>query len=78
MAPVLKVCLGYIGGSVLWRLLHHKDAKNFTLKALVRNPEKAKLLRDKFGVETVVGSHADANKIEELAAESDVVISTVS
>ncbi|KAL5486104.1 hypothetical protein ACEPAI_7148 [Sanghuangporus weigelae] len=67
---------GYIGGSILWRLLNHKDAKSFNIKVLVRNPEKAKLLQEKFAVEAVVGSHADVDKLEALASEADYVIST--
>ncbi|EJD06860.1 NAD-binding protein [Fomitiporia mediterranea MF3/22] len=67
---------GYIGGSVLWRLLNHKDAKNFHFKVLVRDPAKAKLLQEKFGVEAVVGSHSDADKVETLAHEADCVITT--
>ena len=74
----LRLFLGYIGGSVLWRLLNHKDAKNFSIKVLVRNTEKAKLLQEKFGVEVVVGSYADLDKIEELADEADYIITTVS
>ena len=62
---------------MLWRLLNHKDAKNFDIKVLVRNAEKAKLLQEKFGVQAVVGSHADLDKIEALAEEADYVITTV-
>ncbi|KAL5519747.1 hypothetical protein ACEPAG_1407 [Sanghuangporus baumii] len=67
---------GYIGGSILWRLLNHRDARTFNIKVLVRNPEKAKLLQEKFGVEAVIGSHADVDKIEGLVSEADYVIST--
>ncbi|EJD06861.1 NAD-binding protein [Fomitiporia mediterranea MF3/22] len=67
---------GYIGGSVLWRLLNHKDAKNFDIKVLVRDPAKAKLLQEKFGLEAVVGSHSDSDKVESLAQQADYVIAT--
>ncbi|EJD06863.1 NAD-binding protein [Fomitiporia mediterranea MF3/22] len=67
---------GYIGGSVLWRLLNHKDAKNFNINLLVRDPSKAKLLQEKFGVEAIVGSHSDADKIEALAEQADCIIAT--
>ncbi|EJD06859.1 NAD-binding protein [Fomitiporia mediterranea MF3/22] len=67
---------GYIGGSVLWCLLNHKDAKNFDFKVLTRDPAKAKLLEEKFGVEAVVGSNSDLDKIETLSQEADYVIAT--
>ena len=70
-------CSGYIGGSVLSRLLNHKDAKNFHIKVFVRNVEKARLLQEKFGVEVIVGDHADVEKIETSASEADYIISTV-
>ncbi len=61
---------------MLWRLLNHKDAKNFTFKVLVRSPEKAKLF-DKFGVEAVVGSLADLDKLEMFSEEADYVFAIV-
>ncbi|KAI5122913.1 hypothetical protein M0805_007591 [Coniferiporia weirii] len=64
---------GYIGGAVLWRLLYHKIASDFNFKVLVRSAEKAKLLATLFGVEAVVGSHADEDKLESLADEADYV-----
>ncbi|KAI5122914.1 hypothetical protein M0805_007592 [Coniferiporia weirii] len=67
---------GYIGGTVLWRLLHHEDARNFIFKVLVRSEEKAKLLTTLFGVVAVVGSHADEDKLESLADEADYIFTT--
>ncbi|KAI5122915.1 hypothetical protein M0805_007593 [Coniferiporia weirii] len=64
---------GYIGGTVLWRLLHHEDASKFVLKVLVRSEEKAKLLTTLFGVVVVVGSHADEDKLESLTDEADYI-----
>ncbi|RDB25572.1 Uncharacterized protein C2A9.02 [Hypsizygus marmoreus] len=64
---------GYIGGSVLERLLNHPNAATFNLTALVRSPEKAEKLKT-LGVNAVVGSHSDLPLIEKLASESDVVI----
>ncbi len=61
---------------MLWRLLNHKDAKNFTFKVLVRSPEKAKLF-GKFGVEAVVGSLADLDKLEKFSEEADYVFAIV-
>lgn len=62
---------------MLWRLLSHKDAKDFSFKVLVRSPEKAKLLCDKFGVEAVVGSLADLDKLEQFSEEADYVFAIV-
>ncbi len=62
---------------MLWRLLNHKDASNFTFKVLVRSPEKAGLF-GQFGVEAIVGSLADLDTLEKLSEESDYVVNTVS
>jgi uncharacterized protein YbjT (DUF2867 family) len=67
---------GYIGGSVLSRLLKHSKAASFNITALVRSPEKAEKLKT-FGVHPVVGSHSDLALVEKLTAKSDVVIATV-
>ena len=68
--------LGYIGGSVLQRLLDHPKKDTFEITALVRSVDKAKLLNT-LGINTVVASLADLDKLTELAAASDVVIHTV-
>lgn len=68
---------GYIGGSVLVRLLDHCNAQSHHITALVRSPEKA-LKLNSFGVETVVGSLEDSELIVKLASESDVVFACVS
>lgn len=62
---------------MLWRLLHHKNSANFELKILVRSPEKAKIFKEKFGIDAVVGSHRDEDKLEKLAAEADYVFAIV-
>ncbi|CCM05823.1 uncharacterized protein FIBRA_08057 [Fibroporia radiculosa] len=66
---------GYIGGSVLDRLLHHPSADTFAITVFTRSAEKAKLLEESFGVKAVVGTHADHDKLEALAEESHVVFS---
>jgi len=66
---------GFIGGSVLNRLLAHPDASTFTFTALVRSPVKAELLKQ-VGVESVIGSLKDAPLVEKLATEADIIIST--
>ena len=68
--------LGYIGGSVLQRLPDHPKRDTFEITALVRSVDKAKLLNT-LGVNTVVASLSDLDKLTELAAASDVVIHTV-
>lgn len=66
---------GYIGGSVLAKLLSHPSASTFDITALVRNEEKAKLLEQKFGVHGVVGSYKDTALVERLAENAHVVFS---
>jgi len=67
---------GYIGGSVLSRLLAHPDANTFNIVALTRSEEKSQKLKA-LGVNTAIGSHTDSALIESLAADSDVVVATV-
>jgi len=67
---------GYIGGSVLSRLLAHPDANTFRIVALTRSEEKSQKLKA-LGVNTAIGSHADSVLVESLAADSDIVIATV-
>jgi nucleoside-diphosphate-sugar epimerase len=67
--------LGYVGGSVLQRLLEHPKKDSFEITALVRSADKAKLLNT-LGINTVVASLADLDKLTESAAASDVVIHT--
>ncbi|KAI9439805.1 hypothetical protein H4582DRAFT_1549586 [Lactarius indigo] len=66
---------GYIGGSVLQRLLVHPKRDTFEITALVRSADKAKLLNT-LGINTAVASLSDLDKLTELAAASDVIIHT--
>ncbi|KAI9061094.1 NAD-P-binding protein [Trametes sanguinea] len=66
---------GYIGGSVLQSLLQHPKASTFEITALVRSAEKVKTFREKFGVNAIVGSYAELDKLGSLAGEADVVFS---
>ena len=68
---------GYIGGSVLHRLLEHPSASTFNITALVRDEAKAKKLEQQFGVHGVVGSYKDTALVERLAENAHVVISLV-
>ncbi|KAH9168825.1 hypothetical protein EDB89DRAFT_2202042 [Lactarius sanguifluus] len=58
---------GYIGGSVLQRLLDHPKHDIFEITALVRSVDKAKML-NALGVNTAVASLSDLDKLTELAA----------
>jgi len=50
----------------------------YEFRAIVRSIEKAKLLEEKFGVKTIVGSHSDQALMEKEAAQADVVLAIVS
>jgi nucleoside-diphosphate-sugar epimerase len=63
---------GYIGGSVLHRLLKHPDASKFRITSVVRAKDKAAKLEN-FGIKTVVGSHSDKRLMRKLAADADVI-----
>jgi len=64
---------GYVGGTILQRLLAHPKRDTFEITALVRNTDKAKLLNT-LGVSTVIASLSDFDKVSEVSANSDVVI----
>ena len=72
-----RMASGYIGGSILNRLLKHPRASSFNTIALVRSPAKAKLLDD-LGVKAVVASLSDHEKVESLASCAHVIINAVS
>lgn len=67
---------GYIGGSILDRLLAHHKNSTFEITTLVRSQDKARTLT-KFGVTPVVGSLSDLLLLESLAADADVVFDAV-
>ena len=70
--------IGYIGGSILADLLLRKDRAAFHITALSRSEDKARKLEEQFGVNAVVGSTADTEKLASLAAAADIVFDTVS
>ena len=75
----MTLTTGYIGGGVVSRLLTLPNAQSkYEFRAIVRNPDKAKLLAEKFGVKTIVGSHSDRSLMEKEAAQADVVLAMVS
>ncbi|EIM92601.1 NAD-P-binding protein, partial [Stereum hirsutum FP-91666 SS1] len=67
---------GYIGGSVLQRLLDHPNASAFKFTTITRSADKAKLLKEKYHVDAHVGDFTDVQKLEELSAGANVVIHT--
>ena len=74
----VSLSLGYIGGSILKRLLSHPNRRDFEITALVRNADKAELLETQFGVKTVIGSLQDLDKLTTLVERAHIIINTVS
>lgn len=66
---------GYIGGATLAHLLSSPATASFTYSALVRNKEKASLLKS-FGVHPIIGTLDDAAILSAEAQKADVVIHT--
>ncbi|KAG2018245.1 hypothetical protein CC2G_007688 [Coprinopsis cinerea AmutBmut pab1-1] len=65
---------GYIGGTVVDRLLDHPDVSTFEITLLVRTLEKAEKLQT-LGLKTVVGDNSNLELLTSSAASADVVIS---
>ncbi|KAH9929453.1 uncharacterized protein B0H18DRAFT_1117483 [Fomitopsis serialis] len=63
---------GYIGGTLLDRLLTHPRASNFEIVTPVRSAEKAEVLR-KLGAKPEIAALSEYDKIEELASHADVI-----
>ncbi|GJE88579.1 nucleoside-diphosphate-sugar epimerase-like protein [Phanerochaete sordida] len=73
--PVFLIgATGYIGGTVLCRLLAHSSANVFDITALIRSEDKAKGY-ESFGVKPVVGSWTDLALVERLAEQAHIVFS---
>ncbi|EIW84069.1 NAD(P)-binding protein [Coniophora puteana RWD-64-598 SS2] len=72
---------GYVGASVLQKLVKHPQASQSEFTVLVRSEDKAKKLEafvesTGFGnVKVLLGSNADPDKLEAQSAKSDVVFS---
>ncbi|KAJ5604633.1 NAD dependent epimerase/dehydratase [Penicillium lagena] len=83
MAPsniLLTGATGFIGGTVLHRLLDTTDAalKSLSITAVVRRPDQADLLAGK-GVQTVlVNDLGDADRLEQVASSHDIVVNVAS
>ena len=68
---------GYVGGSVLARLISHTGFPTFKITALVRQREKAEKLKE-LGINAIVGSYKlDLEVLERLAESSHMVINCV-
>ncbi|KAJ7476364.1 hypothetical protein B0H11DRAFT_2032071 [Mycena galericulata] len=66
---------GYIGGPILSRFLEREDP-NLNISALVRSPEKADKLRGlNARLNIISGSHNDAELVEKIASDADIVFS---
>ncbi|KZP22751.1 NAD(P)-binding protein [Athelia psychrophila] len=65
---------GYVGGTVVDRLLKHPNTATFAIMALVRSSEKAQKL-ESLGLKTAVGSHTDVAPLHDLAVAADVIFS---
>jgi uncharacterized protein YbjT (DUF2867 family) len=73
LPPLVK---GYIGGSVLARLLNHPKRDTFDITILIRTAAKAREF-ESFGLKVVIGTLDDLDVLERLASESDFVFQTV-
>ena len=71
-----RSCIGYIGGTIIQRLLDHEDRATFDITVLVRNHLKAEKLHQ-FGITPVIGSLQDTEKLAQLASQADIVIHAV-
>ncbi|KAI0661419.1 NAD-P-binding protein [Cubamyces menziesii] len=72
VSVLLLGATGYIGGSVLARLLVNAKPL-FDITVLVRDVSKAEKLKS-FGVKTVLGSLDDTDKIRDVASHADIVL----
>jgi uncharacterized protein YbjT (DUF2867 family) len=71
---------GYIGASVLDRLIHQPaaDKQAYKIVSYVRNKEKAQKLLEGFRITSIIGTLEESQKLEDAAAQADVVINTAS
>ncbi|SJL10275.1 uncharacterized protein ARMOST_13659 [Armillaria ostoyae] len=66
---------GYIGGTILSRLIEHKDSKNFDITILLR-PTRSPTGYEALGLKVVAGNHSDSALLRAQAAAADVVFAT--
>ena len=77
VTPVHCDWSGYIGGTVLARLIQDPKRSEYDITVLLRSDGKAEGFK-KLGLKTVKGSLDDVEILEKLASEHDVVFQTVS
>ncbi len=77
LLTILLYNKGYMGSTVLTRLINHPKKDTFEVTVLVRSEEKAKIL-ESFGVKTVIGSIKDTALVEKLAEQAHVLFNIVS
>ncbi|KAH9480255.1 Oxidase ucsJ [Psilocybe cubensis] len=83
MSPQINILItgatGYVGGSVLDRLLKHPEASSFKISAIVRSEEKGRKIEN-LGVESIIGSYEadDLSFLTDAASRADVVFAIVS
>ncbi len=68
--------IGYIGGTILSRLIEHKDYKNFDITILLR-PSRSPAGYEALGLKVISGNHSDSALLRAQAAAADVVFATV-
>ncbi|KAG6907040.1 hypothetical protein DXG01_010811 [Tephrocybe rancida] len=73
---ILTIDAGFIGGNLLMSLLEREDKDRFDITVLIRGEDRAKLIREKLGLKTVVADLSDREVIIATAENSDVVINT--
>lgn len=73
---VIDVLPGYIGGSVLNRILSHPQREKYEITILLRSSEKAEAFKA-FGLKVTIGSMSDHDFLEQTVAQYDIVFQTV-
>lgn len=77
MVNILFSDIGYIGGTVIARLLSHENASSFDITVLVRSADKAAKLQT-LGIRTILGSYTEKlETLTEVASCADVIITIV-
>lgn len=68
--------IGFIGGSILARLLKHPKRESFEITAVIRSASKADKFKS-FGIDTVIGSLDDYDFLGRISSEAEIIIQTV-
>jgi hypothetical protein len=71
------IIIGFIGGSILSRLLKHPKRDTFDITILIRDSAKAESF-ESFGLKVVIVSLNSLDKVERLSHEYDIVFQSVS